>query len=85
MIIDGKLIVSKKKKAVLVAELRQKGFQAFPTLSKGGKAAESEQVLENDENDEDDESVKTGVTDYNYLLGVSSVHVFILRHFLTHL
>ena len=54
MIIDNKLVVSKKIKSVLVTELKQRGFQAFPTLSKSAKEQESERVLENDEDADDD-------------------------------
>ena len=70
MIIDGKLVVSKKKKKVLVVELKQKGFKAFPKTVDASKEGESEPVLENDE--ETDENVQTEASAYDYLLGVST-------------
>lgn len=63
MIIDGKLVVSKKKKADLVDELKSKGFMPLSTSPKVEKTGE----------DEDDEDVSTGARSYDYLLGVSSV------------
>lgn len=64
MIIDGKLVVSKKKKADLVDELKSKGFMPLSTASK----------VEKMEEDEDEgEDVSTGARSYDYLLGVSCV------------
>ncbi|ORY13026.1 DNA topoisomerase [Clohesyomyces aquaticus] len=67
MIIDGKLIVSKKKKAVLVAELQKLGFRPFPKVAEAKKAGEQEEVLE----DEDSEGQEAGANDYDYLLGMA--------------
>lgn len=64
MIIDGKLVVSKKKKADLVAELKSKGFMPFSIASSANKMEEDE---------EEDEDISTGARSYDYLLGVSSV------------
>lgn len=64
MIIDGKLVVSKKKKADLVDELKNKGFMPLSTASKAER-------MEEDEEDVGD--VLTGARSYDYLLGVSSV------------
>lgn len=69
MIIDGKLIVSKKKKAVLVVELKKLGFTPFPKVSEAKAAGEDEEAQE----DEDDEP---GANDYDYLLGVSFTSLF---------
>lgn len=69
MIIDGKLVVSKKKKAVLVAELNKLGFTPFPKVSDAKKAGEQEDAQEDDE--ESDRDV-VGASDYDYLLGVST-------------
>lgn len=67
MIIDGKLIVSKKKKAALVAELVKLGFKAFPKVADAKKAGEQEQAME----DDDEGEGEVGANDYDYLLGVS--------------
>ncbi|KAH8804655.1 DNA topoisomerase [Xylogone sp. PMI_703] len=66
-IIEGKLVVSKKKKPVLVSELRKMGFEAFPKVSEAVKAGETEAVVENEEADDNDEA---GARDYDYLLGM---------------
>jgi DNA topoisomerase-2 len=70
MIIDGKLIVSKKKKRDLVAELKQKGFKAFSKTIDASKDGENEPVVENDEVDED-ENVEVEANSYDYLLGMA--------------
>ncbi|KAF2642637.1 type II DNA topoisomerase [Massarina eburnea CBS 473.64] len=67
MIIDGKLVVSKKKKAALVAELKKHNFTAFPKVAEAKKAGEQEDALE----DEDDADRAAGLTDYDYLLGMA--------------
>ena len=71
MIIDGKLIVSKKKKAVLMAELKKLDFKPFPKKADASKAGETENTVENDD-DENEESA-AGAADYDYLLGVCEV------------
>lgn len=71
MIVEGKLIVSKKRKKDLVAELKQKNFKPFPKVSDASKGGETEPVVENDENEESDEAVETEASAYDYLLGVS--------------
>ncbi|KAI9674189.1 MAG: DNA topoisomerase 2 [Caeruleum heppii] len=68
MIIDGKLVVSKKKKSDLIEELKKKGFKAIPKVKDASKAGEAEAVVENEE-DEDD--VMTSASDYDYLLGMA--------------
>jgi hypothetical protein len=75
MIIDGKLVISKKKKAVLIAELKEKKFRAFPKSTDAAKAGELEAFMENEEEEEDASSGSNG---YDYLLGVSSCSF--LRH-----
>jgi DNA topoisomerase-2 len=72
MIIDGKLTVSKKKKVVLVAELRKLNFKPIPKVAEAKDAGEMEQVIEEEENDED---VEISANDYDYLLGVSITSV----------
>lgn len=68
MIIDGELIISKKKKADLIAELKAKGFKAFAKVSDASKAGELEPAVEDEEGEEAD----TGSNVYDYLLGVST-------------
>lgn len=74
MIIDGKLVVSKKKKAVLVSELKAKGFRPFPKVADASKEGETEETLENE--DDAAEDTEPGANDYDYLLGVSLILVY---------
>ncbi|KAL5387890.1 DNA topoisomerase 2 [Paraphaeosphaeria sporulosa] len=68
MIIDGKLVVSKKKKAVLVDELRKLGFTPFPKVADAKTAGEQEEAQEDDEESDRDAG---GAGDYDYLLGMA--------------
>ncbi|KAF2493216.1 type II DNA topoisomerase [Lophium mytilinum] len=68
MIIDGKLVVSKKKKTVLVTELRKLNFKPFPKVVDAKNAGEMEQVVEEEESEED---AAVGASDYDYLLGMA--------------
>ena len=68
MIIDGKLVVSKKKKLVLVMELKKVGFKTFPKVTDAIKEGELAPIAENDEETEED--VETGASAYDYLLGM---------------
>jgi DNA topoisomerase II len=71
MIIDGALVVSKKKKDVLVAELRRLNFRPFPKKSDARKAGEIEDIVMGDAADDSaDEGVEGGAKDYDYLLGM---------------
>lgn len=67
-IIDNKLIVSKKKKPVLVAELRKLGYEAFPKVKDAQKAGETDDVVENEDDVAADEDA--GARDFDYLLGL---------------
>ncbi|KAA8571861.1 hypothetical protein EYC84_001818 [Monilinia fructicola] len=67
-IIENKLIVSKKKKPILVAELRKRGYEGFPKVTDAKKAGETDDVVENDEEVAADEDA--GARDYDYLLGL---------------
>ena len=69
MVVDGKLIVSKKKKTVLVQELKEKNFKAFPKVADSIKEGELAPIADNDEEEEDNAEV--GASAYDYLLGVS--------------
>ncbi|KAL4780308.1 DNA topoisomerase [Aspergillus varians] len=73
MIIDGELVVSKKKKNALVLELKEKGFKAFPKVGGAAKAGETEKVVEASEDegaDEQDDSEGLAHA-YDYLLGMA--------------
>ncbi|KIW66149.1 hypothetical protein, variant [Phialophora macrospora] len=65
MIIDGKLSISKKKKAVLIGELQKLGFDAFPKTQDAAKHGEEEPVVE-----EDTEDDSVDASSYDYLLGM---------------
>jgi DNA gyrase/topoisomerase IV, subunit A len=68
MIVNKELVVSNRKKADIVEELRQKKFRPFPKAAKAKAAGETEDVEAND----DDEAETTGTsTDYDYLLGMA--------------
>ncbi len=67
-IIENKLVVSKKKKPVLVAELRKREYEAFPKVKDAQKAGETDDVVENEDEVAADED--SGARDFDYLLGV---------------
>ncbi|MCJ1304555.1 DNA topoisomerase 2 [Hypocenomyce scalaris] len=69
MIIDGKLVVSKKKKKDLVAELKQKGFKPFAKVADASKQDELEPAR--DDEAETEEDVEMGASAYDYLLGMA--------------
>ncbi|KAF2675536.1 type II DNA topoisomerase [Microthyrium microscopicum] len=72
MIIDGKLSVSKKKKAVLVEELRSLKFKPFPKKEDAAKAGEKELTVEDeDEAADNEEQMAGGAADFDYLLGMA--------------
>jgi len=68
MIIDNKLTVSKKKKAVLIAELKKLGFKAYPKVADAEKAGELEAAMEDDDDAEDD---VPDASSFDYLLGMA--------------
>ncbi|KAL9078962.1 MAG: hypothetical protein Q9157_002146 [Trypethelium eluteriae] len=65
MICDSKLVIARKKKQVLIEELKSLNFKAFPKTKDARKAGEEEEVLEEDEGKDDTD------TGYNYLLGMA--------------
>ena len=69
MIIDKELVVSKRKKADIVAELRKKKFRPFPKVAQAKAAGENEEVVEEDE--EEEEVATGGLSDFDYLLGMA--------------
>jgi hypothetical protein len=68
MIISKDLVVSNRKKADIVDELRQKKFRSFPKAAKAKAAGETEDA---EANDEADEAASGTSTDYDYLLGMA--------------
>ena len=87
MIIDGSLVVSKKKKAVLVAELRKLKFRPFPKVTEARKEGETAEIVENaeEEDDNDDAELKAAASDYDYLLGVCTHIPFVMKNLLMRL
>lgn len=81
MIVDNKLVVSKKKKTILVTELRDKGFKPIPKIADARKEGEFEAVVEENEGDaeEGSDDKANSASDYDYLLGVSRRVVWIRR------
>ncbi len=65
MIISRQLVVSNRKRADLVVELRQKDFRPFPKQGKAAIAAEPE-----DEEPVDEEDISSD-SDYDYLLNMA--------------
>ncbi|KAL6884131.1 type II DNA topoisomerase [Trichoderma longibrachiatum] len=62
-IIDGILIVGKKRKDVLVKELRDRKYEAFPPVKNAN-------TKKTEEEDEDDEEGEESGRDYDYLLSM---------------
>ena len=69
MIIDGKLVVSKKRKRDLVVELKEKNFKSFPKVVDATKDGEIEPAMEDED---EDKEVDSAANAYDYLLGVSA-------------
>ncbi|KAL8851969.1 MAG: hypothetical protein Q9221_003180 [Calogaya cf. arnoldii] len=67
MIIDGQLVIAKKKKADLVTELRAKRFKPIGKAIDASKEGEFAPLAENEDENED---VETGASSYDYLLGM---------------
>ncbi|CED85182.1 dna topoisomerase ii [Phaffia rhodozyma] len=63
MCIDGELVISNRKTAAIVDELRKLKFRPFPIKGAAREAGEDEDVL-----DEEDDGL---ASDYNYLLGMA--------------
>ncbi|KAF4126793.1 DNA topoisomerase II [Geosmithia morbida] len=69
-IIDGDLVVGKKKKDVLVKELRERDYEAFPRSGETGKKS-TEDEINREEDEGDDDADKTGSAgDFDYLLSM---------------
>lgn len=70
MIIEGKLIVSKKKKNVLVQELREKSFKPISKSNDAMKDKNLDPLADEDEEMEHEEDAELGAADFDYLLGM---------------
>ncbi|CAK7264475.1 DNA topoisomerase 2 [Sporothrix epigloea] len=68
-IIDGKLVVSKKKKAVVVQELRDRNYEAF--AKDDNKGAKSKDDDDDVDEDGEDENAAGSERDFDYLLSMS--------------
>ncbi|THH17199.1 hypothetical protein EW146_g3569 [Bondarzewia mesenterica] len=65
MIVNKELVVSNRKKADIVSELRKKNFRPFPKVAKAKATGETEPAIEEEEEE-------TGASsDYDYLLGMA--------------
>lgn len=69
MIIDGSLVISKKKKHVLVNELKEKGFKPIAKIADAAKLGEDEPAIE-DEDEVDNHETEVLSSSYDYLLGM---------------
>ena len=69
MIVNKELVVSNRKKADIMDELRQKKFRPFPKVAKAKAAGETEDAEEGT-NDEAEATTGGASTDYDYLLGM---------------
>ncbi|KAK3319305.1 DNA topoisomerase [Apodospora peruviana] len=67
-IIEGELVVSKKKKAILVDELRDRKYEAIPPKKDDKKSKSTDEELGRD--DLEDEDGVAGARDYDYLLSM---------------
>ena len=70
MIIESKLVVSKKKKAVLVQELREKDFKPINKSNDAMKEKNLDPLADEDEEKEHEEDTELGAADYDYLLSM---------------
>lgn len=70
IIIDNKLTISRKKKPVLIAELKSLNFDAFPKKEDASKSGELEKLVD-DEGDDEQEDETLQASSYDYLLGMA--------------
>ena len=69
MIVDKELVVSNRKKADIVAELRRKDFKPFPKVAQAKEAGETADVVE--EEPEEPTVNNESNSDFDYLLGMA--------------
>ncbi|KAL8856049.1 MAG: hypothetical protein Q9178_007305 [Gyalolechia marmorata] len=67
MIIDGQLVIAKKKKADLVVELKAKHFKPIGKVADASKQGELAPMADNED---ENEAVDTEASSYDYLLGM---------------
>ena len=70
MIISKELVVSNRKKADIVDELRQKKFRPFPKVAKVKSVGDTEDAEEG-ANDDAEEAASGTSTDFDYLLSMA--------------
>lgn len=70
LIIDGKLVVSRKKKADLIVELKKLGFKPIPRVVNHTKHGDLEPVT--DDENEAEVDADPDASSFDYLLGVST-------------
>ncbi|KAM5483676.1 DNA topoisomerase 2 [Microsporum audouinii] len=71
MIIDGKLVISKKKKTILIQELKDKAFKPFPKVADTAKSDEvDDEEGEEDEEEEGNSDAVLSSDAYDYLLSM---------------
>ncbi|KAF5026855.1 hypothetical protein F66182_1050 [Fusarium sp. NRRL 66182] len=68
-IIDGELAVGRKKKTVLVQELRDRDYEAFPRGG-GDKKKTADEEEEGEEEQDAEANLDSGARDYDYLLSM---------------
>ncbi|KAN0123255.1 DNA topoisomerase, type IIA-like domain containing protein [Russula decolorans] len=71
MIISKELVVSNRKKADIVGELRQKKFRPFPKVAKAKAVGETEDAEEGADDEAEEATTGGASTDYDYLLGMA--------------
>lgn len=74
MIVEKELVVSNRKKADVIAELRKKAFKPMPKIVKKKGVYATEDVVEEDEEDKEiqgDNITGANPTDFDYLLGMA--------------
>ncbi|KAI1478458.1 type II DNA topoisomerase [Daldinia eschscholtzii] len=69
-IMDGKLVVSRKKKQIIVEELRQRKYESFPRGQDSKKTKSEEEDEENNEEETVDETGDNSANGYDYLLSM---------------
>ncbi|KAK0637201.1 DNA topoisomerase [Bombardia bombarda] len=69
-IIENELIVSKKRKDILVKELRERKYEAFPPKADDNRKNKSTDEELVGEQEEDDDAIAGGARDYDYLLSM---------------
>lgn len=70
MIVSKELVVSNRKKADIVQELRQKKFRPFPKVTKAKVAGETDDADEGADDEAEEAATGGASTDYDYLLGM---------------